>query len=326
MNRAMERKKSIAGEVSAFGHPGILRWSGVPFLLGALLLSPAALQGGPRTSANYSIATESVDSAGVRAASANYTNDGSGGTLAGNSTAVSPAASVKAGYAGQLYEVTGFSLNAPLAAVHEQTQIQLAGWQVLDDATLLAVPASAVTWSLVAGPISSISATGLASAGSVYQTTPATVEGAYQGRTANFGLSVVNLNPDDYGSYAADGLPDDWQVQYFGLDNPNAAPNADASHTGQTNLFKYVAGLNPIDPASVFTLSIQPVPNQSTQKALVFSPVVAGRTYTVESTPNLSAWSPLTGATESDAGAERTVTDLDASGESKFYRVLISKP
>jgi hypothetical protein len=34
----------------------------------------------------------------------------------------------------------------------------------------------------------------------------------------------------------------------------------------------------------------------------------------------------LTGATESDAGAERTVTDLDASGESKFYRVLISKP
>ena len=298
-----------------------------PVLLLGLLLAPLfSLQADPRTSANYSIATDSVDSVGLRTASANYSHDASGGTLAGKSTAAAPATTAKAGFAGQLYEVAGFSLSAAAVAVQEKTPVQLFGWQLLDDATFLTVPAAAVSWSVATGPISSISASGLATAGTIYQTTPATVEGGYEGRTANFGLSIVNLDADDYGSYAADGLPDDWQVQYFGIDNPNAAPNGDASHTGQTNLFKYVAGLNPIDPASVFTLSIQPVPNQSTQKALVFSPVVAGRTYTVESTPNLSAWSPLTGATESDAGAERTVTDLDASGESKFYRVLISKP
>jgi len=300
----------------------------VPVILLGFLLAPLLqLQGSPRTSANYAISTDSVDSSGLRTTSANYTNDGSGGTLAGHSTALAPAATtVKAGYAGQLHEVTGFSLSAPLASVNEKTAVQLAGWQFLDDSTVLGVTASAVTWQVVTGPISSIHASGLATAGAIYQTAPATVEGSYQGRTANLGLSIMNVDDDDYGSYANDGLPDDWQVQYFGIDNPDAAPHADASHTGQTNQFKYVAGLNPIDPTAVFTLSIQPVPNQATQKALVFSPVVVGRTYTVESTPNFSVWSPLTGTTVSDAGAERTVTDLDATGESKFYRVFISKP
>jgi hypothetical protein len=40
------------------------------------------------------------------------------------------------------------------------------------------------------------------------------------------------------------------QVQYFGvgttgMGNPLGVPGADADGTGQTNLFKYTAGLNP---------------------------------------------------------------------------------
>ena len=67
---------------------------------------------------------------------------------------------------------------------------------------------------------------------------------------------MIDSNPDNHGSYAGDGIPDSWQAQYFELNNPNAAPNKDVDGTGQNNLFKYVAGLDPTNPTSVFRLKI----------------------------------------------------------------------
>src|SRR5882724_10790804 len=72
-----------------------------------------------------------------------------------------------------------------------------------------------------------------------------------------------------------------WQVQYFGsTTNPAAAANVDADGTGQNNQFKYVAGLDPTNPASVFVLTVAGVTNQPTQMNLIFSPLAAGRIYT----------------------------------------------
>ena len=52
-------------------------------LLTALL--PASAHAGPRTSANYNVATDSADAGGKRATSASYTNDGgAGGSKTGN--------------------------------------------------------------------------------------------------------------------------------------------------------------------------------------------------------------------------------------------------
>jgi hypothetical protein len=61
---------------------------------------------------------------------------------------------------------------------------------------------------------------------------------------------------------------------------------------------------------------------------VVFSPVVSGSTYTVDSKSNLSdsTWAALSGSTQSDNGEQRTVTDLGFSGAKKFYRVSVSKP
>ncbi len=204
--------------------------------------------------------------------------------------------------------------------------MQLKAAQFLDDASLLAVSGSAVAWGVISGPIVSVNDYGLATSGTVYQTSLAIVSGSFEAAAGTLALSIVNVDADDYGSYANDGLPDEWQEQYFGLDNPDAAPNADASGTGQTNYFKYIAGLNPVDPASVFRFSIQKVTGDQGRKALVFSPVVAGRSYNVVSCTDLSSWSPLTEITQDDHGDERTVTDLNASGEARFYRVLVSKP
>ena len=41
--------------------------------------------------------------------------------------------------------------------------------------------------------------------------------------------------------------------------------------TGQTNLFKYIAGLNPLDPNSRFTLAIQPFAAQPGRRNLAES-------------------------------------------------------
>src|ERR1017187_5035996 len=79
-----------------------------------------------------------------------------------------------------------------------------------------------------------------------------------------------------------------WQTQYFGsTTNALAGPNVDADGTGQNNQFKYVAGLDPTNPSSVFVLSIATVTNQPTQMNLLLNPVVGGRPYTPQFTTDI---------------------------------------
>ena len=298
----------------------------LPVLL--LALTVATAHAGPRSSANYAIAAESNDIGGVHTTSVNYSNDASIGGVVGVSTVASPAETAKNGYIGQLYEVVGVVVSASSTSINEGTTLQLGASQLLDDSTFLTLSANAPAWSVITGPVASINTSGLATAAMVYQNTPATVSAAYNGFTGTQNLTVVNVNNDDYGSYAEDGIDDAWQVQYFGANNPKAAPNVDADGTGQTNLFKYMAGLNPIDPTSRFIVTIQPVSGQPGQKQIIFTPTATGRTYTVVSKASLidSNWVALTGTTQSDSGQQRTVTDLSASSPRKFYQVQISKP
>ena len=293
----------------------------------ALGAASAALHAGPRTSASYSILTDTADAGGKRATSASYSNDGSAGGIAGISTVAAPAQTAKAGYLAQLYETTGLTLTAASPNVNETATLQHGAWLALDDATFLTVPTASVAWSVTNGPLT-INATGLATGSVVFQNTAATAQGIHLGYTGTLGLTVVNTLPDNFGTYAADGLDDDWQNQYFGLNNPNASPTQDPDGDGQTNLFEFTAGLIPTNPASRFNLTLAPVTGQPTQKRAIFSPLVAGRTYTVEYRTSFTSgtWQPLTGTTFSDAGNERTVTDPAASGATKFYRVNVSKP
>ena len=54
--------------------------------------------------------------------------------------------------------------------------------------------------------------------------------------------SIADLTGDGN----SDGLPDAWQIQYFGsATNPNAAPNADPTGDGVPNWLKYSLGLDP---------------------------------------------------------------------------------
>ena len=293
------------------------------FILGGTFFADA----GTRTSANYTVSADVTDRGGSRAASANYSNAGSASLLAGISTVVAPAQVAKSGYIAQLYDVSGLLLNSAAPSVNETATLQLAAWQLLDDATFLATDANAVAWSVVSGPVASISANGLATAGLVFENTSATVSGTFGAFTGSLNFTVLDSIPDNFGAYAGDGIGDDWQVQNFGENNPLAAPALDPDGDGANNHFEFTAGLIPTDPQSRFTLVIAPVPNQPGRKRIIFSPRFDGRAYVVQSRLTLAApWQPLGSNIQSDNGNERTVTDLDAAGAGKFYRVEISKP
>ncbi len=122
-----------------------------------------------------------------------------------------------------------------------------------------------------------------------------------------------------------------WQLQYFGCTTcPQAQPSADSDGTGQTNFFKYVAGLNPTNPASIFVLNIASVPHQPARMNLIFSPVVAGRTYTPQFNTGLlnAGWASLTTAAAPPVtnGVQVTLTDTNAIQAQKFYQIEISLP
>jgi hypothetical protein len=282
-----------------------------------------AVHAGPRTSANYSVSADTADPGGARSASTSYTHDGSLGGVVGVSTVATPAETAKHGYLGQLYEVTGLAVNATPATVDETSSRQLSTWQELDDNSQIAISAASVAWSIVTGPLTDISTAGLATAGTVYENTPARVQGSYASLSGLFDLTVLNILPDNFGSYANDTLDDDWQVLHFGQDNTDAAPLKDPDGDGQNNHFEFVAGLIPTDPLSRFLLRVEPVAGEPTHKRLVFSPRFDDRNYDILTSTSLLG---LSGGIVSDIGTERSVTDTNATEGKKFYRVGITKP
>ena len=292
--------------------------------LAALLV--AHLPAGTRTSAAYAIATDTTDTAGTRSTSAAYTHDGSLGGIAGLSTSAAPAQTARIGYIAQLHEVSGLQLAAAPGTVNEGATRQLTGAQLLDDATTLAVPATAITWSVQSGPLAGIDTNGLATAGLVYQDSAATAQGIHAGITGTVGLTVLDSIADNFGAYAGDGIGDDWQVLYFGQDNPAAAPLMDPDADGQNNLFEFTAGLVPTDRTSYFVVNLLIPPSQPAQRSIIFSPRLPGRTYTVKTSATLLSWTDLSAPAVSDNGTERTVTDLLATGTRQFYRVEITRP
>lgn len=71
----------------------------------------------------------------------------------------------------------------------------------------------------------------------------------------SIGAQENDASPDSVG----DGIPDSWRARYFGgngtTTNAQSCATCDADGTGQNNFFKYLAGLNPTNPASVFKIT-----------------------------------------------------------------------
>jgi hypothetical protein len=210
--------------------------------------------------------------------------------------------------------------------LNEGATRQLSATLAFDDGSGVVV--SEVAWSVLSGPLTGISPTGLATAATVYSPAMAVARGTYQSFSATLNLSIVDIDPDNFGSYAGDGLADDLQNYYFGVDNPLAAPGLDPDGDGQTNRMEFLAGTVPVDGLSRFTSQLVAVPGQSQEYQLIFGPIVAGRSYEVESCENLLnlPWTPLVGLPQSDSDNQRTVTLPGTAGRVQFYRVRITLP
>lgn len=154
-----------------------------------------------------------------------------------------------------------------------------------------------------------------------------TIQAAVLGTTAT--ATVVWVAPDSVG----DGIPDWWRAQYFGGDgtttNGQSCAGCDADGTGQNNLFKYTAGLDPTNPASVFVTSVQSVTGQPGQMQLIYSPVADGRIYAPQFRTDMAngTWEALTGFGGPVTNNNRiTITDRSATQKFKAYRIGISLP
>ncbi|PYK95991.1 MAG: hypothetical protein DME19_21270 [Verrucomicrobia bacterium] len=291
-------------------------------LLFASLLTEPSRAGG-----NDSQQTGTLDAGGARASSANYSQTASVGVLGSRASNAGSNLISKPGFIGQLYEVASLKLSASPATLDEGGTSQVRTTATLDDATLLHLSGGEVKWRVLLGPVEAIDTHGVVKFRNVYQDSFASIEAGYQGRSDGVRFLIRNVGDDDSGIYAHDNIPDLWQVQNFGENNPRGIASADPDGDGQNNFFEYAAGLSPTNAASRFTLEIADLPESAHQKALLLSPRLEGRGYFLESSTDPGAgFAPLTNAEQVDFGTIRLVLDPDASMPHKFYRVKISLP
>ncbi len=161
----------------------------------------------------------------------------------------------------------------------------------------------------------------------------ANLSGLTAGTTYHFRIKAVSAAGTVYGPdqmFTTLTSIESWRQQYFGttVNIGNAADTADPDRDGFTNLFEFTAGLIPNDATSRFRSSVEAVSGQPGHKAIIFSPLVVGRTYVVKYKASLgdATWTNLTNITTSDSGAERTVIDLLAVSGLRFYHVEITLP
>jgi hypothetical protein len=74
---------------------------------------------------------------------------------------------------------------------------------------------------------------------------------------------------------------------------------------GHRNSFEFTVGLVPTDPQSRFAFTIASASGQPAQKKVIFSPLTAGHSYTVQHKLSFAdpTWQTLPGTTQSDNGA-----------------------
>jgi hypothetical protein len=303
----------------------------------SLIFIPFA-HGDARTSQSYTVTAESIGPSGSRVSSAEYTLDLSAApTVAGQVSDGNPYIG-KLGFVGQLYETVSLSVSADPATVDEASTRQMAATATLDDATLLAVDPSKVDWSVDSGPLTSVSGSGLAIADTVYADSDAVVAAAYQGEQGQLTVTVLNVNSDDFGTYAQDGLPDEWQVEFFGEDNAQADPLSDPDADRLVNLSEFGLGSDPTNRLSGLGRIPGPTldPDGGSEEFLTIAfkrrPAPAAVTYVVEVSADLATWTAaqqVGNPSLQDGDGLVTVTyrdtvSMDQAAGPRFIRVEIA--
>ncbi|WP_052573429.1 S8 family serine peptidase [Haloferula sp. BvORR071] len=145
---------------------------------------------------------------------------------------------------------------------------------------------------------------------------------ALSGKTTTGGMLNLQKMIDTDG----DGLPDWWETEQFG--SLAQAGAGDLDQDGFTNADEYLAGTSPVNASSKlgFSLLSAGTGNSAADFVLDF-PTVADRSYQVEWSNDLIAWSVL-GNTITGTGSPVEVRDTGArtSSTQRFYRLRLITP
>lgn len=292
---------------------------------GFLILTSAA-QAQTAGSLHYTLAPVALDAAGLTSTGNHYTLNSS--AMAGGA-GFSTKYTALTGYAGQLKEpasavpdVVGIALRASPASIDENGSRQISADVRHADGSWTPLSGNLVTWSVESGPVSSVNSAGVATGSPVYTNTAAVVRGQYLTFSATLQLTVLDTLKDNFGSYAGDGLPDDWQIEHFGLNNPNAAPLADPDGDGFDNRFEYDACLDPADRFSTLHMFI--TGTFDGPRYVSFFPFFDGCQYTLRASSDLMSWSPVAGPV-SDNGNLRTIRDDTSLSNHRFYQLDVRR-
>jgi hypothetical protein len=149
--------------------------------------------------------------------------------------------------------------------------------------------------------------------------------------------SIADLTGDSNN----DGLPDSWQIQYFGsATNPNAAPNATPAGDGVPNWLKYTLGLDPMVPGVVLPEGVvwangktvsNPVNPSDTNTVAIYTAAEVvfntevGKTYQIEAASTLSdGWKKVGDPIPGTGAAISYVTPTRTKAQ-QFYRVTVTQ-
>ncbi len=138
------------------------------------------------------------------------------------------------------------------------------------------------------------------------------------------------------GDSVGDGISDLWRATYFANQPPGnssgtrtnrlSCATCDEDGTGQNNLFKYLAGLDPTNPASIFVITDVKLTN-TTDMAISFTSV-RDKNYVLESTTDLTshAWSTVSSNISGSDGISLVIDPGATAFSNLFYRARLLLP
>lgn len=140
---------------------------------------------------------------------------------------------------------------------------------------------------------------------------------------AAWDVGAHEFAPDGGGSdLDADGLPDAWEVQYFGAITVSDG-SADADGDGFIDLKEWLAGTDPTNADSLLTLTITRLGADANAGFRLAWPSVANRTYTVYSAPEnglqTNTWTLVAG--DVAATPPKNTMDLPAGPAALNFRI-----
>ena len=120
------------------------------------------------------------------------------------------------------------------------------------------------------------------------------------------------------------GLPDWWELQYFGH-LTGTDPHADFDHDGMNNLAEWIAGTNPTNAASVLRATMVSATNAN--NVVVGWSSVAGKTYWLARATNLATgFNSIVGTNIAATAPTNTLTDTAVlPGNARYYRVGVQQ-